>query len=65
MLLCYTPQESKLQTNMNSIKSFWSPELKKERALRKQEFSKLEALREQLQVSQEELNVCRSSGCFK
>ncbi|KAG7256992.1 hypothetical protein CRUP_038131, partial [Coryphaenoides rupestris] len=34
-------KESKLSSSMNSIKTFWSPELKKERALRKDEATKI------------------------
>ncbi|XP_078484414.1 ELKS/Rab6-interacting/CAST family member 1-like isoform X1 [Ciona intestinalis] len=47
-------KESKLQSNMNSIKTFWSPELKKERALRKEERNQIVTLKEQLKVTQEE-----------
>ncbi|XP_039264390.2 ERC protein 2-like isoform X1 [Styela clava] len=47
-------KESKLQTNMNSIKNFWSPELKKERALRKEESTRATVLREQFKSSQDE-----------
>ena len=42
---------------MNSIKTFWSPELKKERALRKEESSKIATLKEQLKVAQDENQV--------
>uniref|UniRef100_A0A5S6R692 Myosin tail domain-containing protein n=1 Tax=Trichuris muris TaxID=70415 RepID=A0A5S6R692_TRIMR len=41
----------KLNATMNSIKSFWSPELKKERALRKEEAAKLLMLQDQLKVA--------------
>nr|CAB3243225.1 ELKS/Rab6-interacting/CAST family member 1-like [Phallusia mammillata] len=47
-------KESKLQSNMNSIKTFWSPELKKERSLRKEESIRILALREQFKVAQDE-----------
>ncbi|KAM4819759.1 ELKS/Rab6-interacting/CAST family member 1 isoform 4-T4 [Thomomys bottae] len=47
-------KESKLSSSMNSIKTFWSPELKKERALRKDEASKTTVWREQCRVAQEE-----------
>ncbi|XP_048191220.1 ELKS/Rab6-interacting/CAST family member 1 isoform X3 [Perognathus longimembris pacificus] len=47
-------KESKLSSSMNSIKTFWSPELKKERALRKDEASKITIWREQCRVVQEE-----------
>uniref|UniRef100_A0A3Q4AFJ9 ELKS/RAB6-interacting/CAST family member 1 n=1 Tax=Mola mola TaxID=94237 RepID=A0A3Q4AFJ9_MOLML len=46
--------KSKLSSSMNSIKTFWSPELKKERALRKDEATKLAVWKEQYQVVQEE-----------
>ncbi|XP_066284577.1 ELKS/Rab6-interacting/CAST family member 1-like isoform X10 [Branchiostoma lanceolatum] len=47
-------KEGKLQSSMNSIKTFWSPELKKERAIRKEEASRLALLKEQLRVTSEE-----------
>nr|XP_033808202.1 ELKS/Rab6-interacting/CAST family member 1 isoform X2 [Geotrypetes seraphini] len=47
-------KESKLSSSMNSIKTFWSPELKKERALRKDEASKISIWKEQYRVVQEE-----------
>lgn len=47
-------KESKLQTQMNSIKTFWSPELKQERGLRKEESALVSTLRDQLKLSQEE-----------
>uniref|UniRef100_A0A9J7XDE5 FIP-RBD domain-containing protein n=1 Tax=Cyprinus carpio carpio TaxID=630221 RepID=A0A9J7XDE5_CYPCA len=47
-------KESKLSSSMNSIKTFWSPELKKERALRKDEASKITVWKEQYRVIQEE-----------
>ncbi|XP_066225586.1 ELKS/Rab6-interacting/CAST family member 1 isoform X2 [Saccopteryx leptura] len=47
-------KESKLSSSMNSIKTFWSPELKKERALRKEEASKITIWKEQYRVVQEE-----------
>ncbi|XP_028970280.2 ELKS/Rab6-interacting/CAST family member 1 isoform X6 [Esox lucius] len=47
-------KESKLSSSMNSIKTFWSPELKKERALRKDEVSKILVWKEQYRVLQEE-----------
>ncbi|KAK2101397.1 ethionine resistance protein [Saguinus oedipus] len=54
-------KESKLSSSMNSIKTFWSPELKKERALRKDEASKISIWKEQYRVVQEENQV--SSTC--
>ncbi|XP_019371075.1 PREDICTED: ELKS/Rab6-interacting/CAST family member 1 isoform X4 [Gavialis gangeticus] len=47
-------KESKLSSSMNSIKTFWSPELKKERALRKDEASKITVWKEQYRVLQDE-----------
>ncbi|KAJ8008800.1 hypothetical protein DPEC_G00082180 [Dallia pectoralis] len=47
-------KESKLSSSMNSIKTFWSPELKKERALRKDEVSKILVWKEQYRVLQDE-----------
>ncbi|RXN25733.1 ELKS Rab6-interacting CAST family member 1-like isoform X1 [Labeo rohita] len=47
-------KESKLSSSMNSIKTFWSPELKKERALRKDEASKIAVWKEQYRVVQDE-----------
>uniref|UniRef100_H2Y6E3 Uncharacterized protein n=1 Tax=Ciona savignyi TaxID=51511 RepID=H2Y6E3_CIOSA len=59
-------KESKLQANMNSIKTFWSPELKKERALRKEESNQIATLKEQwkhlhltMQALQDELRAQR------
>lgn len=42
---------------MNSIKTFWSPELKKERALRKDEATKVAVWKEQYRAVQEETQV--------
>ncbi|XP_075886289.1 ELKS/Rab6-interacting/CAST family member 1-like isoform X2 [Nelusetta ayraudi] len=47
-------KESKLSSSMNSIKTFWSPELKKERVLRKDEASKMSMWKEQYRVVQDE-----------
>ncbi|KAK3545073.1 hypothetical protein QTP86_033841, partial [Hemibagrus guttatus] len=52
-------KESKLSSSMNSIKTFWSPELKKERALRKDEVSKIAVWKEQYRVMQEETQYKR------
>lgn len=49
----------KLSSSMNSIKTFWSPELKKERAVRKEEAAKCNLLNEQLKVTQAELRKHR------
>ncbi|XP_024887888.1 ELKS/Rab6-interacting/CAST family member 1-like isoform X3 [Temnothorax curvispinosus] len=40
----------KLGSSMHSIKTFWSPELKKERALRKEESTKYSLINEQLKL---------------
>lgn len=48
---------------MNSIKTFWSPELKKERALRKDEATKMTVWKEQYRVVQEETQVGERSLC--
>lgn len=62
-------KESKLSSSMNSIKTFWSPELKKERALRKDEASKITVWKEQYRVIQDEAQVrlpeSRLSPCLK
>uniref|UniRef100_A0A4W3K822 ELKS/RAB6-interacting/CAST family member 1a n=1 Tax=Callorhinchus milii TaxID=7868 RepID=A0A4W3K822_CALMI len=47
-------KESKLSSSMNSIKTFWSPELKKERAIRKDEVAKITVWKEQFRVVQDE-----------
>lgn len=52
---------------MNSIKTFWSPELKKERALRKDEATKVAVWTEQYRAVQEETQVrfiLSMTGCF-
>lgn len=50
--------KDKLSSTMNSIKTFWSPELKKERSLRKEESAKYSLLNEQYRATQAELKVC-------
>ena len=50
-------KETKLNSSMRSIKMFWSPELKKERAARKSEEEKYARLREQFSVVSEESQV--------
>lgn len=55
-------KESKLSSSMNSIKTFWSPELKKERALRKDEASKMSMWKEQYRVVQDETQVSSFSS---
>ncbi|WAR25820.1 RB6I2-like protein [Mya arenaria] len=47
--------KDKLSSTMNSIKTFWSPELKKERSLRKEECAKYSLLNEQFKATQAEL----------
>ncbi|MGH0179351.1 UNVERIFIED_CONTAM: hypothetical protein FKN15_011189 [Acipenser sinensis] len=47
-------KDGKLGSSMNSIKTFWSPELKKERVLRKEEAARMSILKEQMRVSHEE-----------
>ncbi|CAL4123802.1 unnamed protein product, partial [Meganyctiphanes norvegica] len=42
----------KLGSSMHSIKTFWSPELKKERALRKEESAKYSLINDQLKLTQ-------------
>lgn len=49
----------KLGSSMHSIKTFWSPELKKERALRKEESSKYSLINEQLKLLSSENQVSR------
>ena len=51
----------KLGSSMHSIKTFWSPELKKERALRKEESTKYSLINEQLKLLSSENQV---STCF-
>ncbi|MED6270992.1 ERC protein 2 [Characodon lateralis] len=50
-------KESKLGSSTNSIKTFWSPELKKERIMRKEEAARTSILKEQMRVSHEENQV--------
>uniref|UniRef100_A0A665T9S8 ELKS/RAB6-interacting/CAST family member 2 n=1 Tax=Echeneis naucrates TaxID=173247 RepID=A0A665T9S8_ECHNA len=47
-------KDSKLGSSTNSIKSFWSPELKKERIMRKEEAARTSVLKEQMRVTHEE-----------
>ncbi|XP_035376394.1 ERC protein 2 isoform X2 [Electrophorus electricus] len=47
-------KESKLGSSTNSIKSFWSPELKKERVMRKEEAARTSILKEQMRLTHEE-----------
>lgn len=48
----------KLGSSMHSIKTFWSPELKKERALRKEESAKYSLINDQLKLLNSENQVC-------
>lgn len=47
----------KLGSSMHSVKTFWSPELKKERALRKEEAAKHALLNDQLKILRAENQV--------
>lgn len=50
----------KLGSSMHSIKTFWSPELKKERALRKEESAKYSLINDQLKLLNSENQVSTS-----
>lgn len=50
----------KLGSSMHSIKTFWSPELKKERALRKEESAKYSLINDQLKLLNAENQVALS-----
>ena len=54
----------KLGSSMHSIKTFWSPELKKERQLRKEESTKYSLINEQLKLLNTENQVSRPIGLF-
>lgn len=51
----------KLGSSMHSIKTFWSPELKKERALRKEESAKYSLINDQLKLLNAENQVSSMS----
>ena len=51
----------KLGSSMHSIKTFWSPELKKERALRKEESAKYSLINDQLKLLNSENQVSYKS----
>lgn len=51
----------KLGSSMHSIKTFWSPELKKERALRKEESAKYSLINDQLKLLNSENQVSFNS----
>lgn len=53
----YESAMQKLNSTMNSIKTFWSPELKKERAMRKDEATKFTLLQEQMKMGNQENQV--------
>lgn len=53
----------KLGSSMHSIKTFWSPELKKERALRKEESTKYSLINEQLKLLNSENQVSKNLPC--
>merc|ERR1712202_72834 len=50
-------KEAKLSSSVKSIKQFWSPELKKERALWKEESEKCKSLEQQLQEANNRCEV--------
>ena len=54
----------KLGSSMHSIKTFWSPELKKERALRKEESAKYSLINDQLKLLNSENQVREPMLCF-
>ena len=47
----------KLNSSMNSVRTFWSPELKRERAQRKDDSSRLALLVEQMRIAEVENRV--------
>lgn len=53
----------KLGSSMHSIKTFWSPELKKERALRKEESAKYSLINDQLKLLSSENQVSFLINC--
>lgn len=55
----------KLGSSMHSIKTFWSPELKKERALRKEEAAKYALINDQLKILRSENQVSAGGGLSK
>ena len=54
----------KLGSSMHSIKTFWSPELKKERALRKEESAKYSLINDQLKLLNSENQVSKPLQLF-
>ncbi|XP_030640373.1 ERC protein 2 [Chanos chanos] len=47
-------KDNKLSSSVSSIKTFWSPELKKERGMRKEEAARTSVLKEQMRVTHDE-----------
>lgn len=56
--------KDKLSSSMNSIKTFWSPELKKERAMRKEESAKHQMFQDQIRLHQAESQVSLVKICI-
>ncbi|KAK2169561.1 hypothetical protein NP493_1186g00011 [Ridgeia piscesae] len=56
--------KDKLSSSMNSIKTFWSPELKKERAMRKEESAKHQVLHDQIRLLQAEGQLAFPGSCL-
>lgn len=54
----------KLGSSMHSIKTFWSPELKKERAMRKEEATKYALINDQMKIIRIENQVSYLSFCL-
>ena len=50
-------KDAKLSSSLKSIKQFWSPELKKERAARKEETEKCLILKEKYQIANSQIEV--------
>jgi len=55
----------KLSSSMNSVRTFWSPELKRERCQRKDDLSRLALLIEQLRLAEVENRVSCSEFSFE
>lgn len=53
-------KDAKLSSSVKSIKQFWSPELKKERAHRKEETEKCLIFKEKLQIANSQIEVMHS-----
>jgi len=50
-------KDAKLSSSLKSIKQFWSPELKKERAARKEETEKCLVLKDKYQIATSQIEV--------